>query len=91
MSFPISIFLYIYFAFLVFWLILSLVGFYHLVRFGNKLFGSFLVGIIYIAGVICIAYISYLYLSSVDWTMQISIFADTSFLKNNPIIPSNPF
>jgi len=82
MTFPLVIFLYGYFAFLVFWAILSLVGFYHLVRFGGRMFVSFFVGFLYVIGTIFLLYVSYLYLATIDWQVQVSIFQNLGNLKN---------
>lgn len=82
MTFPLVIFLYGYFVFLVIWAILSLIGFYHLVRFGGRMFGSFFVGVLYLAGSLILMYLSYFYFSSVNWQTQVSIFENVNNLRN---------
>jgi len=80
MTFPLVIFVYAYFAFLVFWAVLSLVGIYHLVSFGGRMFGSFFLGIMYLAGVIVIAYLSYMMLAPIDWQTEVSVFQNINFI-----------
>lgn len=74
MTFSLNILLYLYFAFLAVWAILSLIGFYHLVRFGGRMFGTFFIGFIYLIGTIIIIYLSYSYLSAIDWQTEVTIF-----------------
>lgn len=88
MTFNLVVFLYIYYIFLIFWAILSLIGFYHLVRFGHRMFGSFLVGIVYIAGIIIIAFVSYSYLSNIDWQAPVTVFSTIDSIKNMVNSPS---
>lgn len=82
MTFTLNIFLYIYFAFLLVWFILSMVGFYHLIRFGGRMFGTFFVGLIYLVGVLMIGSLSYLYMSPIDWDEEISIFDNITVFDN---------
>ncbi len=82
MEFPLIILLYIYFAFLLAWAILGLVGFYHLVRFGGRMFGTFFVGFIYVAGSIAIIFLSYSYLSEIDWSTQVVLFDRITLFDN---------
>lgn len=82
MTFPLIIFLYVYYAFLTVWVLLSLIGFYHLARFGRRMFGSFFVGLLYIVGSLVIVGLSYTYLSSIDWQTNVTIFQGLNNLKN---------
>ncbi|MCX6792576.1 MAG: hypothetical protein NTY12_00970 [Candidatus Falkowbacteria bacterium] len=82
MTFPLVIFLYAYFVFLFIWAILSLIGFYHLLRFGGRMFGSFFVGLLYIVGTLVILYVSYFYFSTIDWQAQATIFQGFGAVKN---------
>ncbi len=88
MTFSLIIFLYLYFFFLLCWTVLSLVAMYHLLRFGSRMFGSFFLGIIYIAGVIVIAYVSYGFLSVIDWQTEVMIFKNINFSGMN-MSPTN--
>jgi|GEM_PF-883933 ABC-type maltose transport system permease subunit len=90
MTFPLVYFLYAYFVFAAVWAALSLVGLYHLISYGSRMFGSFFLGIVYLAGVIVIAYVSYGYLNQIDWQSEISIFENINFL-NLSSSPSNSF
>lgn len=82
MTFNLIFLLYIYYIFLFFWAILSLIGFYHLVRFGGRMFGSFFVGIVYIIGVVVILFLSYNYLSSIDWQTPVTVFSGLDSIKS---------
>ncbi len=82
MTFTLNIFLYIYFVFLLVWFILSLIGFYHLIRFGGRMFGTFFVGLIYIVGVLMIGSLSYLYMSPIDWDEEIVVFDNITVFQN---------
>lgn len=82
MTFTLNIFLYIYLAFLLVWFILSMVGFYHLIRFGGRMFGTFFVGLIYLVGVLMIGSLSYLYMSPIDWDTEIVIFDNITVFDN---------
>jgi ABC-type maltose transport system permease subunit len=82
MTFPLIFLLYIYFAFLAIWTILSLVGLYHLLRFGGRMIGTFLIGLVYVSGSIIIIFLSYSYLSTIDWQTQITVFDNLSVFSN---------
>ncbi len=74
MSFPLIIFLYIYFAFLFVWLIFSVIGVYHLIRYGFLNFMTFFSLFAYAALSFLILSVSYNYIKEVDWNVTISIF-----------------
>ncbi len=82
MTFTLNIFLYIYFVFLLVWFILSLIGFYHLIRFGGRMFGTVFVGLIYLVGVLMIGSLSYLYMSPINWDEEIVIFDNITVFSN---------
>lgn len=82
MTFTLNILLYIYYAFLAVWSILSLIGLYHLLRFGGRMFGTYLIGLVYIAGVIVIVFMSYTYLSTIDWETPITVFSNAGVFNN---------
>lgn len=71
MSFPISIFLYLYYGFLFFWLIFSLVGIFHILKFGFKTFGTFFATFAYMAVSAIILFITFNFINQTDWTVQI--------------------
>ena len=74
MSFPISIFLYFYYAFLFIWLIFSLAELYHMLKYGVKSAATFFITFGYIAVSIIIIAASFIYISQVDWQSELSIF-----------------
>ena len=73
MAITLSIFLYIYFAFLLVWLILSLVAIYHMLKFGFKSFATFSATFIFIAISIFLLAGSFKYLSEIDWQKEIIV------------------
>jgi len=83
MTFSLVILLYIYLGFLILWGIFSLIGFYHLVRFGSRMFGSYFIGVLYIAGSLILLYLTYSYLTTINWETEITIFENFGKLKDS--------
>jgi len=79
MSFPLSIFLIIYFIFLVIFILFSYFDIYHLLKFGTLNITNFLVTFIYLGGSILIIFISWQYLSQIDWQQPIELFQGINF------------
>ncbi len=77
MSFPLYILAIPYGLFLVLWTFLSLIGFYHLLRFGRQIVGFILIAF-YIAGAVGLLSLSYEYLWPIDWQMRASVFQGSS-------------
>lgn len=75
MSFPISIFLYIYFAFLLFWVVFSLAEIYHILKYGFKTATTFFITFGYLAVALIIIAASLIYISQVDWQSELSVFS----------------
>ncbi len=71
MSVQLSIFLYLYLAFLLLWLAFSLVAFYHIIKFGFKNFTTYFIGFLYLIIAIIILGISFFYIAQVDWQRDI--------------------
>ena len=71
MAISLGIFLYVYLFFVLVWLIFSLIGLYHLIRYGQIGFSSTLVTVIYMVIATWIFYQTYLYLSAVDWSLNL--------------------
>ncbi len=71
MSISLSVLLYIYFTFLFFWAIFSLVALYHMIKFSFKSFTSFLSIIVYLSGSLGILAVSYFFISQIDWSREI--------------------
>ena len=77
MTFPISIFLYFYFAFLFVWAVFSLAELYHMLKFGFKTAATFFATFGYLAVAIIILAVSFSYISQVDWQSELSVFSGT--------------
>ncbi len=73
MSFSLSLLFYPYLLFIAVWVILSLVGFYHLLRFGIKGLGTLLLAVVYLAGALGLLQLSYDYLVAIPWETRVSI------------------
>jgi len=82
MTFSLVILLYMYYVFLVLWALASLIGLYHLVRFGGRTFGTFIVGLIYLAGALSIFYFSYTYIATINWQGEVAIFNNLTLFNN---------
>lgn len=74
MSFPLSLFLYIYYAFLIFWAIFSLVALYHMVKFSFINFTSFFTIVLYLGISAVLLKISFLFIGTIDWGINLAIF-----------------
>lgn len=73
MVFPLYIFLVLYILFVFVWVFFSLVGIYHMMKFGWKNFYTFIATFTYIAGAIFLAVVSYMAIIEIDWKINISI------------------
>jgi len=74
MTIPLIAFLFFYLLFVIVWLIFSLIAFYHMIKYGQINLITFFTTFIYIAGSIAILYLSYFYLSQIDWGVGLTIF-----------------
>lgn len=74
MIIKLSIFLYLYYAFLFLCAVYSLVAIYHLLRFGFKNFVTLTSVLVYISFALIIIYFSFTFIGTVDWNMGISLF-----------------
>lgn len=83
MSFPLYSILFLYVLFLVVWLFFSMVGVYHMIKFGWKNFYTFIATFFYIAGSIILLVVSYNFIIQIDWGLNVSalqgIFDSVSF------------
>jgi len=73
MTIPLIIFLYLYLLFVFIWLIFSLVALFHMIRYGQINFLTFISTFAYIGGSIMILSLSYNYLSQIDWNVGLTI------------------
>lgn len=83
MTISLSIFLYIYFAFLFGWLLFTLAGIYHMLKFGFKNFTTFFTTIIFIGVTITMLAVSYNFIIEIDWKTEVSLF-DSLFKLQTP-------
>jgi len=74
MTIPLIAFLFLYLLFVVIWLIFSLIALFHIMRYGQVNFGTFLAAFIYLAGSAMILFLSYQYLIQIDWSIGLTIF-----------------
>jgi len=74
MTIPLIGFLYLYFLFVFVWLIFSLIALYHMIKYGQINFTTFIVTFAYLAGSAMILFLSYEYLSRIDWSAGLTIF-----------------
>lgn len=73
MTIPLIAFLFLYLLFVFIWLIFSLIALYHIIKYGQINFTTFLITFAYIAGSIIILFLSYEYLSRIDWSAGLTI------------------
>ncbi len=74
MTFSLTLLLIPYAIFLSVWLFLSLVGFYHLMRYSGQRMINFSMGLVYCLGSVILLLLSFALLSPIDWNQQITIF-----------------
>ncbi|MFH1583291.1 MAG: hypothetical protein ABIB72_03155, partial [Candidatus Falkowbacteria bacterium] len=74
MTIPLIAFLFLYLLFIFIWLTFSFVGLFHMVKYGQINFTTFITTFFYIAGSIIILFLSYEYLSRIDWSVGLTIF-----------------
>lgn len=74
MTIPLIAFLYLYLLFVLIWLVFSLIAFYHIIRYGQISLASFIAAFAYLAVSAVILYLSYQYLSRIDWSVDLTIF-----------------
>lgn len=74
MAIPLIIFLILYCLFVFVWLIFSLVALYHMIKYGQINFTTFITTFAYLAGSAVILFLSYEYLSRIDWSVGLTIF-----------------
>lgn len=73
MTIPLIGFLFLYLLFVFVWLIFSLVALYHIMKYGQINFTTFFASFAYIAGSALILFLSYGYLSQIDWSVGLTI------------------
>ncbi|MDO8668462.1 MAG: hypothetical protein Q7K35_05250 [bacterium] len=85
MTIPLVAFLYLYLLFVFAWLIFSLIAFYHIMKYGQICFASFIAVSAYFVVSVIILTFSYEYLSQIDWSIGLTVFQGGSqfFGANN--------
>lgn len=78
MTIPLIGFLFLYLLFVFIWLIFSIIALYHIIRYGQINFTTFLTTFIYPAVSVIILYLSYQYLSQIDWSVSFNLFSGGS-------------
>ncbi len=79
MTFTLSWLLIVYFIFLICFVFFSLINIYHLVRYGVLNFTTFLATFLYLAVTLVIIFISWQYLSQINWQQTIELFKGIKF------------
>jgi hypothetical protein len=74
MTIPLIAFLFLYLLFIFIWLIFSLIALYHMIKYGQINFMTFITTFAYLAGSAIILFLSYEYLSRIDWSVGLTIF-----------------
>lgn len=74
MTIPLIGFLFLYFLFVFVWLIFSLIALYHIIKYGQINFTTFIAAFAYLAGSAMILFFSYEYLSRIDWSVGLTVF-----------------
>lgn len=74
MTIPLIGFLFFYLLFVFIWLIFSLIALYHVIKYGQISFTTFLATFAYLAGSVLILYISYQSLGQINWNVGLTIF-----------------
>lgn len=74
MTIPLIAFLFLYLLFVLVWLIFSLIALYHIIRYGQINFTSITVSLAYLLVSIIMLFLSYEYLSQIDWSAGLTIF-----------------
>jgi len=73
MTIPLTIFLVLYAAFLVFYVIFSFFNIFHLMKFGAISFTTYFMAFLYLAGILVVLFFSYQGLAAIDWSEGIKI------------------
>lgn len=74
MTIPLIAFLYLYLLFVFVWLIFSLIALYHILRYGQINFTTFLAAFVYAAAAAVMLNLSYRQLSQIDWSLGLAVF-----------------
>ncbi|MBI4592379.1 hypothetical protein HY733_02950 [Candidatus Uhrbacteria bacterium] len=84
---PLYVFLFVYGAYMLFYVLYSLFNIYHLIRYGVYGFGLYLIVTIFTGGTILLVAGSTFLLMEYDWTLPIS-FDEAQNYYNEDLFPS---
>ncbi|TAL50742.1 hypothetical protein EPN81_02050 [Patescibacteria group bacterium] len=84
---PIYVFLFVFGAYMLFYLLYSLFNIYHLVRYGVYGFGLYLIITIFTGGTILLVAGSTMLLMEYDWTLPISL-NDAATFSDETLFPA---
>ena len=70
---PMYVFLFVFGAYMLFYILYSLFNIYHLIRYGVYGFGLYLIATIFTGGTIILVAGSTLLLAKYDWTLPLSL------------------
>lgn len=84
---PIYVFLFVFAAYMIFYVLYSLFNIYHLIRYGVYGFGLYLIVTIFTGGTILFIAGSTFMLMEYDWTLPISLDNATQFY-NEDLFPA---
>ncbi|MFH1255479.1 MAG: hypothetical protein V1667_03355 [bacterium] len=73
MTIPLTAFLFLYLLFVFICLVFSVIAIYHIMKYGQVNFATFAAVFIYAAGCAAVLFLSYLYLSRIDWSVGLTI------------------
>jgi hypothetical protein len=85
-SIPIGVLLFVFAAYMVFYVLYSLFNIYHLIRYGVYGFGLYVLVTVFTGGTIILVSASIFFLMEYDWTLPIS-FQNTADFYNNDLFP----
>ncbi|OGF30634.1 hypothetical protein A2533_00020 [Candidatus Falkowbacteria bacterium RIFOXYD2_FULL_35_9] len=74
MTIQLSLFLYIYLAFIAVFLFYTFFNLYHIIRFGFVSFWAYFLTFAYIGLSIIALFISYIYIAEIDWSATLTVF-----------------
>ncbi|MDD4901415.1 MAG: hypothetical protein PHS62_04955 [Patescibacteria group bacterium] len=83
MTLTIIIFLYAYLLFVLVWLVFSLIALYHIIKYGQISFTSSIATFSYLAVSALILYVSYQYLSQIDWSVALITVGNIGFFGSS--------
>jgi len=86
-SIPMYAFLFVFGAYMLFYVLYSLFNIYHLIRYGVYGFGLYLIVTIFTGGTILLVAGSTLLLLNYDWTLTVSLNEATEFY-NEDLFPA---